>query len=629
MSAAAGDEHGVRRAIATVCLSGMLEDKLDAAAAAGFDGVEIFEPDLVASSSSPAEIRMRCADLGLSIDLYQPFRDFDTVLPDELAANLRRAEHKFDVMEELGADMVLVCSSVDANALDDTARIAEQFRTLAERAGRRGLRVAYEALAWGRHVNTWSQSWEVVRLGDHPSLGLCLDSFHVLSRTPQPDAIAGIADLPGEKIFFLQLADAPLMSMDVLQWSRHHRLFPGQGEFDLPRFVDHILTAGYAGPLSLEVFNDIFRQSAPVHTAVDALRSLLVLEESVARRSPANGERFRLTSPPRVPTLSGHAFVELSAGAAAAAELAGALTSFGFTQTGTHPSSGTQLWQQADARILLNAAADADPDASEITSLGFDSDGRERLAARASAFLATPMSGDRSGMSVTAPDGTVLHFCDGGDQPAWMAPYGSDAEESRAATGLTRIDHVALTQPFDYFDEAALFYRAVLGLDPASDTEFAAPFGLVRGRALSDPSGCVRIALQRTLLRRGEWAPNVPDPQHVAFATADILATARVLQERGAPLLTVSDNYYEDLDARFGLDPGLIETMREFGILYDREKDGEFYHLYTSVQGSRVFFEVVQRVGSYAGYGSANSAVRMTAQRSARAHRSRRAMPAV
>ena len=222
---------------------------------------------------------------------------------------------------------------------------------------------------------------------DHPCLGLCLDSFHVLSRTPEPEAIAAIADLPGDKIFFLQLADAPLMSMDVLQWSRHHRLFPGQGDFDLPLFVDHILTAGYAGPLSLEVFNDIFRQSAPVHTAVDALRSLLVLEESVARRSPHNAATFGLTCPPPVPALSGHAFVELSAGARAAAEVADALTSFGFSQTGTHRTSGTQLWQQGDARILLNAAADTAAGASEITSLGFDSDAKEQLAARAAASL--------------------------------------------------------------------------------------------------------------------------------------------------------------------------------------------------------------------------------------------------
>jgi len=138
---------------------------------------------------------------------------------------------------------------------------------------------------------------------------------------------------------------------------------------------------------------------------------------------------------------------------------------------------------------------------------------------------------------------------------------------------------------------------------------------------VSDPSGRFRIVLQRTLLRRGEWAPAVPDPQHVAFATSDIFATSRALKERGAPMLKVSNNYYDDLDARFTLDPGLIDAMREFGILYDREEGGEFYHLYTPVQGSRVFFEVVQRVGSYSSYGLPNAAVRMTAQRYERTHR--------
>ena len=614
MSTALGKDHAIRRAIATVCLSGTLEDKLDAVGAAGFDGVEIFENDLIASSSTPAEVQKRCADLGLSIDLYQPFRDFDSSTPDRLDANLRRADHKFSVMDELGTDMMLVCSSVATDAVDDEGRLAEQFHTLAERAGRRGIKIAYEALAWGRHVNTWGQSADVVLRADHPSLGICLDSFHVLSRTAEPEAISPIADLPGEKIFFLQLADAPLMAMDVLQWSRHHRLFPGQGEFDLARFVDHILTAGYAGPLSLEVFNDIFRQSDPVHTAVDALRSLLVLEESVARRSPPKATEFGLTCPPPVPTLSGHAFVELTADAGSAAELAAALSSFGFTKTDSGRSSDIQLWQQGEARIVLNASSTAS--GAEITSLGVDSDSPEQLAARATAFLAVTSPPDDAGPAVTAPDGTTLRFCD----PA-RAGSPPITEDDGVGTGLTRIDHVALTQPFDYFDEAALFYRAVLGLAPATDTEFAAPFGLVRGRAVSDPSGRFRIALQRTLLRRGEWAPAVPDPQHVAFATSDIFATTRALKERGAPMLKVSNNYYDDLDARFALDPGLIDAMREFGILYDREDGGEFYHLYTPVQGSRVFFEVVQRVGSYSSYGSANAAVRMTAQRDERTHR--------
>src|SRR5688500_10545427 len=121
---------GLRTALATVCVSGVLEEKLAAAAVAGFDGIEVFEPDLIASPSSPAQVRERCADLGLTVDLYQPFRDFDTVRPEVLEANLRRAERKFDVMEQLGTDLVLVCSSVALDAVDDDDRIAEQLHLL-------------------------------------------------------------------------------------------------------------------------------------------------------------------------------------------------------------------------------------------------------------------------------------------------------------------------------------------------------------------------------------------------------------------------------------------------------------------------------------------------------------------
>ena len=56
MSTPLGHDRGIRRAIASVCLSGMLEDKLDAVAGADFDGVEIFENDLIASSSTPAGV---------------------------------------------------------------------------------------------------------------------------------------------------------------------------------------------------------------------------------------------------------------------------------------------------------------------------------------------------------------------------------------------------------------------------------------------------------------------------------------------------------------------------------------------------------------------------------------------
>lgn len=118
----------MRTSIATVSLSGSLTEKLTAAARAGFDGVEIFENDLLASPLTPEEIRARTADLGLRIDLYQPMRDIEAVAEEEFTRSLRRARHKFELMRRLGADTVLVCSSVSPHAVDDDALAAEQLR---------------------------------------------------------------------------------------------------------------------------------------------------------------------------------------------------------------------------------------------------------------------------------------------------------------------------------------------------------------------------------------------------------------------------------------------------------------------------------------------------------------------
>lgn len=278
----------MQRSIATVSLSGTLPEKLEAIAAAGFDGVEIFENDLLHYDGSPRDVRRLCADLGLEILLFQPFRDFEGCRRERLGRNLERAERKFDLMQELGTDLMLVCSNVAADALGEPALLADDLRQLAERAAVRGLRIGYEALAWGRQVNTWEQAWDLVRRADQANLGLILDSFHTLSLDGDP---RGIADLPGEKIFFVQMADAPLLAMDVLEWSRHFRCFPGQGGFDLAGFLAPVVASGYRGPLSLEVFNDGFRAAPTRANAVDGLRSLLYLEEDP--RAPATPDAAR------------------------------------------------------------------------------------------------------------------------------------------------------------------------------------------------------------------------------------------------------------------------------------------------------------------------------------------------
>lgn len=581
----------VRRSLATVCLSGTLEEKLTAAARAGFDGVEIFENDLVASPWSPSEIRVRCADLGLSVELYQPFRDFEDVPAAVFAANLHRAERKFELMRDLGADLLLVCSSVSPDGLGDDDLAAEQLHELAGRAAQHGLRVAYEALAWGRFVNTWDHSWRIVRAADHPALGLCLDSFHVLSRTPD---VSGIAEVPGDKLFFVQLADAPHLDMDVLQWSRHHRLFPGQGTFDLPGFMNLVWRTGYQGPLSLEVFNDVYRQADPGSTAVDAMRSLLDLQD-----------RCGDDVVPPAAELASIAFAQLTAHSSDA-EIA--LASLGFTHHADHRTSPVRQWRQGAATLLVTTGTSP----GEISGLGLESTDPSASARRATALLAPELPSDADTFTVADPDGLSLTFCPPDDR--WLTVFLPAAEAEDDGIGLTGIDHIALAQPFDRFDEVALFYRSVLGLRPLDDTEYAAPFGLVRSRSLVHAG--VHVVLTRPLLRRGEWAPHVPDPQHIAFATDDIFATAEAFRARGGSALSIPDNYYDDLEARLALSAELLAGLREFGLQYDRDDSGgEFFHFSTPMIGSRVFFEIAQRVGGYSGVGAANAPVRMAAHR--------------
>jgi 4-hydroxyphenylpyruvate dioxygenase len=274
--------HATRRSVATVSLGdGTLEEKLAAAAAVGLDGVELCEADLEASRLSPAEAGQAAEDLGLRIYLYQPFRDFEAVPGSQLRASLERAERAFDTMAAVGADTLLACSSTSPRAIDDDSLAASQLALLADRAHARGMRVAWEAMSWATRVSDYRHGWQIVQSVAHPALGVCLDSFHILAQHHDPGEIRQI---PGEKIFFAQLADAPMMTLDLLTWSRHHRCLPGRGSLDVTGFAAILADAGYCGPWSLEVFSDQLRAARPAAAAADCMRSLAQLEEALRGR---------------------------------------------------------------------------------------------------------------------------------------------------------------------------------------------------------------------------------------------------------------------------------------------------------------------------------------------------------
>ena len=614
-----GDMRGMPRlAISTVCLSGTLEDKLRAAAAAGFPGVELLEYDLVMSPWSPRRLADEAAGLGLSIDAYQPFH-VETVPRDQLQAILRRADRKFDLLSDLGASVLVCCSSRGRQGLDDDELAAEQLHALAVRAERRGLRLAYEAVPWGR-VRTHEDAWRIVQRVDHPALGLCLDSFHVLSPGNDPESIAHI---DGEKIFHVQLADAQRPNMDIREWSLHYRMFPGQGSLDVAGFVRQILGMGYIGPLALEVFNDVYQQEDPRHAATDAMRSMLALQGAVGALDSSEVHEPLSDGLPPAPQLGGFAFAELAVDTVSAPLVSRTLAALGFAHVGQHRSMPVQLWEQGQARVLLNLAPQRSitPATASICALAVESSDPVGSMQRADRLLAPklprPRRSDETDLnSVATPDGTALFFCDSDRQHGWLDDFLPTGTSPGASALLDEIDHVSITESIDDFDQSALFFRSVLGLVPGESTEITAPFGLIRSWSASDPGGSVRITLSTSPLRRGDWAPAVSSPQLIAFTATDAIACARIMRERGAPILEMPGNYYDDLDARLSLPVELVESLREHSILYDRDEQGEFLHFFTEMLASRVFFEVVQRINGYAAYGDAHSIpLRMAAHR--------------
>lgn len=616
----------MKQAIATVSLSGSLDDKLEAIAAAGFSAVEIFENDFLGCPLSARAVRQRCGELGLDIICYQPFRDFEGLPEPERAQTFDRIERKFDVMAELGTDLMLICSSVHPAAIGGIDRAAADFRALGERAARRGLKVGFEALAWGRHISDYRDAWEVVRRANHPNIGLILDSFHIFARGTTLDPIQTI---PGDRIFLVQLADAPQLHLDALSWSRHFRCFPGQGDLPVVDFCDVVARTGYDGAWSLEIFNDQFRAASAKRIAVDGKRALDLLTDQLAARStslPANPARL----PPK-PACRGVEFVEFASAPTEAERLREAFTGLGFHLSGRHRHKSVEWWSQAGINLVINtdpkgfAHAHALMHGMGVCAIGLRVDDvataltrAETLGAQRFAPAAAP--GDVVLPAIRGVGGSLIYFVDdkGPLADLWHTEFTAVSAADIGTAPLQRVDHVAQSLQYEEMLSWLLFYRAILDLERTPQIDIVDPGGLIQSQALVSGDASLRLALNGSLAHRTQSNRFVDQfagagVQHIAFETGDIFATAAAMRRNGVATIEISGNYYDDLAARYQLAPDEIDRLRAEHILFERQGAGEFYQVYTQPIAGRFFFEIVER-RDYGGFGASNSAVRLAAQ---------------
>jgi 4-hydroxyphenylpyruvate dioxygenase len=239
--------------LSTVPLGGSMREKLSAIASAGFRQVELFYEDLMECVETPGRVARMADDLGLSVGALLPLRDFQIAHRESSALAWGDAGKLLDTACELGAELVVACSSTRPEACSNPDFVANDMASLADRALKQGLRIGFEALPWATHIRELAQAARIVKLANRSNLGLVLDNFHLAW---MGEGSEWILQLSPQEIALVQISDARLIpGMDVKMLSRNFRCFPGQGELPVYAFYDAVCRMGYSGRFSLEVFN--------------------------------------------------------------------------------------------------------------------------------------------------------------------------------------------------------------------------------------------------------------------------------------------------------------------------------------------------------------------------------------
>ena len=281
----------------TISLAGPLAAKLKAVQGAGFTQIMLSAKDLVGHpdgmEAGVAEVRAS----GLRVTGFQVLRDFEGLSGHLHDYKIDIAKSMLEMCAALDCHLLLVCSSTSVHATGDTQALVRDLRKLAMLAIPMNIKIAYEALSWGRTVNEFTQAWDIICAADMPNLGLGFDSFHMFaSNTPLQD----LDMLDPSKVFLVQLAD--FMWLDIksveerIATARHFRVFPGEGVHSeaLAALVTRLHGLGYRGDYSFEVFNDDYQQMPLPAVTQRAWKSALWLGEDVLRRSVPLPNQMRL-----------------------------------------------------------------------------------------------------------------------------------------------------------------------------------------------------------------------------------------------------------------------------------------------------------------------------------------------
>ncbi len=615
--------------VSTTSVPGALTDKLQAISAAGFDTVDLHEPDLTGCDRSPEQLRAYAERLNLKFGWLQPFNDLEGQPEDQRAQRFRLLSQKLQIAKTLGCEGVLITSAMSNTTSSDLDQHVVDLRHAADLAAAEGLKLAYLALPWAFRVQSDAQALEMVEKVSHPGFGLALNSFFSLADGSKP---ARLRDVPGDKLFHVQLSDAPRLDADIRRLKRHFGLLPGLGALNLGSFVRVLARCGYRGCWSVARVNDAGPQPESKTVARDSYRSLVTLLDDIARTDP--NLDFGTPILPEKVYASGFEFVEFTADAKSASELGEMLSSLSFRLERTHVSKSVELWRQGAINFVVNQEQDGFAHRAflghgpSVCDMGLRVTNAAQTVARATALGAPDFSqpvgtGELDIPAIRGVGGSVVHFIDEQSDlhRVWDIEFDLVPQTNISQpAGLRRVDHVAQTMRQDEMQSWLLYYLSTFELAKSPIQNVADPSGVVHSQAIESPEGEVRLNLNGAVGRRTMAASFLEEGlgagvQHIALLSDDIFETSQILRQRNFTRLEIPANYYADLKVAFDLEEAFVDALKVEDILYDRSGGGEYFQIYSQPIFNGFFFEIVQRKGGYAGYGARNAPIRLAAQR--------------
>ncbi len=257
-----------------------LRERAEAVAAAGFTGIGFTINDLNAAQATCGlpQLRRICDDLGLVHVEVELLEDWWTTgsrrhTSDRIRRSLLTAAEALGARQiKIGPDVEPVDGSVPP--LGDDDHWAAELHQLAAQATDVGTRIALEPLPFS-NITDFRSAAELLAGADHPAAGLVVDIWH-LERGPS--TLADLAEIPGSKVFAVELNDAPEpQTTDLFQDTIRHRVLCGSGIFDVTGFVQTLQQIGFPGPWGVEILSDVHRQRPLREALVDAYRTTMAL----------------------------------------------------------------------------------------------------------------------------------------------------------------------------------------------------------------------------------------------------------------------------------------------------------------------------------------------------------------